>query len=759
MATKLGLFKNVAIANENSLTADEVARLVANAMDIPFVTYEGVSGGPTCLWEIWEISEGTGRVIANSNMGIAVSKTAPKRVNISGKIYYTRVDIPNELVGAQVTFYTIPGERGNEVVSIFEERQSENITLDADEIDTVSDKGGYLEITDVKDNSIRVDKQGYLMINGKVRVPSKALFNLLESGSATFLDTDADGYYDVIHMTLLYQMVIEGVNAETMTLRTRFDKVTLDLSKVDVLDIYVGKKSAEFSDLKDGMVVGIACDKFTITGSTITYDFSNAEYLRFYASNRNATGMIDGLGSSDTFSINNTERTLGSGYNRLVAEGKLPALKLGLYVKAYYDNYGELTYYEVVPGTEAMNYGYLVAGGVEGGSLERITKLKILDVNGNIQEFSTSKKFILDGATVDSGSTAYSVNAPNDVNLTTRQVIRYRAIEGVVREVDTTVIRGTAENALTSLDTVLAFEGDSRYIRSGSVAREYAFAQDAIMFIDEADPAIVNPPDYYFSVRNASSISNGSYKISGYDINDDLELACAVRHDGHGATGELTKDSLPVASNCYVVGEIWRTVDSEGELCWKISAAGNNEVGEFMVPLRTLQLYCIDIDNPLNSMIGRDPYKVWRHEPSTFESVIKTGDIIRFTTNTAGEITYIEKLFDFASNKENLVLTEYPYDVNGSGEKQDKGASVAVFVELDKISGNNFIYRYNTDKRYVSQKAIWFSSVPLYHVSTGKVELVPFEELPSAATGNKVRAFIRYYNYGETRDNLFYIYD
>lgn len=745
-ASKIGLLKSVTIADEAKLTAEEVAQITANAMGVPFVTYKDIDGGPDCLWELWELSDGTGTIEANSRIGIGVPKVSANRVKINGITLYSRVEVPNELVGAEVTYYTVPGVHGDEVVSIYAYNAEENITLDADEIGTVTDKGKYLEITDVDEEEILVDKQGLLVINGKVWTPTKALFGLLDSGSVTFLDTDDNGRYDVVHMTLLHQAIVEGVNGTTLTLRTGKDKQVVDFSNADVMEVYVGKKTAQISDIKAGMVVGIACDAFTLSRGVITWDFADAKYVQLYASDRSETGIVERMEGTESFTINGRKRYYGSGYKRLIQSDVLPELKLGFYIEAFYDNQGKLTYYKVISGAEGLNYGYLIAGGVEGGALNRVTKLKIMDINGNFLTLETSPRFILDGVMVDSGSTAYSVNGVNDVDLTQRQLIRYRVYDDVIREVDTAVVRSTKEDAATSLDMQLDANSKS-YVRLGVVNNLYGFTSDAVVFVDNAPADSVNPSEKWFSVTKASQLSNSQFYLKGYDADEDNMLSCLVRIDSNEIVdvGETTTSLLDIADYCYVVEKVVQSMDDEGNSAWILSLAGDGNKMDYFIPADTLLLYSI---NEANMTTGDRP-TVKRENTADFDAVINRGDVVRFRMNDAGEITYLEKVFDFESHNDSTI------------PMPDNNYHISAFVRIDKIIDGKFIFDYDgvsDGTRFISGKTQKYSNTVLYHVKTGKAELLPFSDIPSAATGNTVKAYIRYYNY-RIYDNIFYIYD
>ncbi|MBQ6999051.1 MAG: S-layer homology domain-containing protein [Clostridia bacterium] len=746
LASKIGLFKGVTIADEEKLTTEEVAEITANAMGVPFVTYKNISGGPGCLWEVWELSDGTGTIEANSRIGIGVPKVGANRVRINGITLYSRIEIPNELVGAEVTYYTVPGVHGDEVISIYAYNTEENITLAADEIGTVTDKGKYIEITDVDEEEILVDKQGLLIINGKAWTPTKALFGLLDSGSATFLDTDDDGRYDVIHMTLLHQAIVEGVNGSTLTLRTGKDKQIVDFSDIDVMEVYIGKKIAKISDIKAGMVVGIACDSFTISNGVITWGFADAKYAQLYASDRSETGMIEKMEGTDSFTINGRKRYYGSGYKRFTQSNVLPELKLGFYIEAFYDNYGKLTYYKVISGAEGLNYGYLIAGGVDGGPLDKVTMLKIMDINGNFLTLKTSPRFILDGVMVDSGSTSYSVNGVDDVDLKQRQLIRYRVYDDVIREVDTAVVRTVKEDAATSLDMQLD-AGSKSYVRLGVVNNRYGFTSDAVVFVDSAPAMSMNPAEKLFSVIKASQLNNSQFYLKGYDADEDNMLSCLVRIDSNEIVevGETTTSLLDVSEYCYVVEKVIKSMDEQGNHGWTLSLAGDGNRMNYFIPEDTLLLYRINSDNMTT---GERPTLI-REDAADFDTIINRGDVIRFRMNDAGEITYLEKMFDFGSHQDTTI------------PMPDNSYHISAFVRIDKIIDNKFIFDYDgisDGTRLISGKTQKYSNTVLYHVKTDRVELIPFSELPSAATGNTVKAYVRYYNY-RIFDNIFYIYD
>ena len=762
IATKIDLFRGVSIANPEKLTASEVAQTFANAMGIPFLKYEYLDWGDTCLWDRWGLMEGTGRILANSTIGLAVEKTDAKWVNIGGELYYSRILVQDELVGSEVKFYTVSGDHGDEVVSIYVKSYSKNITLQSDDIKSVADKGGYLEVKSQEDDIIKIDKLGYLLMNGKTQTPTVELFDLFKSGTVTFINTDNDNDYDVVHMTCLFQTVVDGVNASTMTLATRFDKQIIKLDKIDVVDVYLNKKAATLADLTSGMTVGIACDAFSVVEGEIVYDFANAKYIRIYASNRVETGYVDSMKGDDIFSINDLSRTFGSGYRRLVEGGHIPELRLGSYINAYYDSLGELTYYELADGAESLRYGYLVAAAAGSDVLTTSIEVKVMGTDGKFNIYKTDKKFILDGERVDAGSTLYTVNDADDVDLTKRQVIRYRVIDGVLKEIDTAVIREDVETEAMSLDMALAFDpyttgGTKKTIRSGAIDRKWAFASSCVAFVDEAPLDDLTPDESLFSTSRPSGWGNTERYIGGYDLNDNSELAILVYYPEYGSTGSSTAPTTRQGlsyhlSRCYLVADVSTTKDKNENMGWVLELVGEGSQKTLFVPESKIKLYSVNSTSleTAKAAYNGEGATITKVDPSDFTSTIKPGDIIRYQTNSSGEINYIEKLFDFELHE------------NAVQQVPTQSGQIYGYALLDKISGSNFIYKYttaDTAQKYISRKSDYYSVVPVYHVETGEVEMVSFANVPSAATGNTVKAYLRYYNYGVVHDHIFYLYD
>ena len=755
IATSIGILKGVKIANPDKLIANEVAEIVANSMSVRMLFGDVIIEG-VCLWDFWDVTKYSGIILANSNLGLAVGKTGAQQVNISGTVYHTELLIPDSAVGSEVTYYTLDDENGyEEVVSIYIKNADDTLSLEAGDITSVREVGASIELTyGDDDEDITIQKSGFVIVNGKTQTPSKKLFDAFKSGTVTFVDSDRDGKFDIAHMTLLVPAVIEGLHAEFETFTTRFDGQKVNLGQVDTYEIYVNNKTATMKDLKEGMVVGIACDSFNIASNgTITYDYQKAELIKVYASLRSVSGIVNEINNKGII-VDGMDYNFGYSYENLVKKGYISPVEVGTYVIVYLDSFGEIAYYEIDSVNNQMKYGYIIAAEERNSTLDHSTEIKLMDSLGDFHILATGDSFILDGQRVDGGATTYNVSGTM-VDLTKRQLIRYREIDGVLKAIDTKAVRAGAESPDNTLSEDLTFDPDvegqpKRKIRSGTIDRLYAFSGNCIVFIDEAPVNMVNPSEYYFSAVQSSSIS-GSHYMAGYDANDINELSCIVRYDGYGNT--VGSSMTYAEAYCYVVGDITETIDSEWNSGWRIELAGNNQKVSYFVSEETLKLYAaasLGANDTIAAGWGQEEITIERKDPSDFMDVIKSGDIIRFKLNAAGDIVYIEKLFDFESHKNRIV------------EVPNKNGQIYGFAKLQKISNNYMVYNYDdpsSDTSYISLKRPNHTTVPLYHVERGYIEMVELQNLPTAITGSEVKVFLRYYDFGIVYDQLFYVYD
>ncbi len=757
LANKLGILKGVVIKDSNALSYKEAAKLIYNAMKVPlFESNPYIIPEKKTFFDEMGVLEHTGTVVANSAFGISSSRVSSTMVNISGNIIPTAIRIEDSFVGCNVVYYTMPVNGDRTVVSMRPSNGTDTVTINAADIENVSTSGNRYLIDYGEKRELALSKTAFMIVNHKTQSPTRELFDVFESGSVTFVDTDNDGIYDLGHMTLLQQGILQGVAAdgESAVVKVAGRLYTVDLSEVESLECYIGKNVASVSELKADMTIGVGCEKFTITSGVLTFDFDKAESIKMFASNRIEKGYVSTLEENKIY-LDEMDYDLGTAYYKFVSKGEIPAIKLGTGVVLYIDIYGDVAYYEIDPEAKGMEYGYLVKAALDNGALKNVLYLKIMDKNGKIDVYEvTDKKFRLDGAktTVNTSSLVYSVGGTT-VDLAKRQLVRFRAEDKTLKELDTTAL-GSNESALDSLTEDRALETEIR-VTNGAIGRNYVLSTSGIIFIDDEYPAETNPDDKAFSVMQADKLENSDdYVLIGYDANDMNELGAIVWPKRHGQTesATVTFDSELTHHKEYshIVEKVRVGTNKDGDEGWYLTIAGPGGKSTYFV-LSDARLGKVTDSSVWDEKIE----DLTAFSASEFDTEIKSGDIIRFRTNVLGYIDYVEKLFDFEKNTSNPYSTlKSNFDADG----QDY-----TFVNIVKGNDESIMYSETSDiesreNKFVFKKNTIYKTVPVYNVQEKTVYMVNFADVPSAMKGNVCLAFLRYYAGRYVRDHIFYQY-
>ena len=745
IAQKIGLLKSVNVVDAQKLTDDEVAAIVANAMGIRFFFAGNVNLNDTCFFDSWDLTVNTGRVYANSNMGISGEKASYKRVNIDGKLYYTEILIPDEMVGMEVTFYVDNSKRKNEIVSIYSTFSEDSITIDADDIAYVREEGANVVVYLNSDEEIKILKNGFAIVNGRTQTPAKEIFDLFRSGRATFLDSDSNGDYDIVNISLMVQKVIGGLMAEDKVMSDLITGETMDFGNAKNLEVYLNKRAADFSDLKEGCVVGICCDDFTTSSGVITYNYNNAKTIKLYASSKKVSGKVEAL-VADKIIMDDIEYSFSAGYSELVAQNRLLPLNLGMYVNAYLDMFGNIAYYDLDDSNGRLDYGYLIMYGTPSrDAFTNESMFKIMNTKGDVDIYRADKKFVLDGRNVLSGQQQYEVNGLN-IDLTERQVVRFYAVDGVLKELDTKAIRAGVESVQNTLsEDIPLTDEQGQYVKStekdGVINRKAVITKDSICFMDAAPVGAASPSDddFWVGQMESSSSDEVSGYLSFYDVDDDLKISCFVNHLKLGTLGSLSP-YVPAR----LVEKVASAVNEEGDEGYNLHLAGNSEYKVFFAPSGKVKIYEPAATDPW----GATNLKIQEVNNARIDQVIKPGDIVKVDVNKHGEVICIEKWFDFAAANGTCEITS-----KTSGDNYS-------FANLEDIVGEYFIYS-SADRadKYIAAKWEDFLSFPVFDVSLGKVKMVSMADIPTITKGKQnVKIYLRYRS-NQCRDQIIYVYD
>lgn len=752
IAQKIGLLKGVKIADPNVLDDDEIANIVANAMSIRFFLTGNVSTNDICFFDSWDLTVNTGILYANANIGISGEEADYKRVNIDGKLYYTEILIPDEMVGSEVTFYVDNSKIKNEIISIYATSSEDSITIDSNDISYVEEEGKYVVVYLDNDEEIEILKNGFAIVNGKTFTPSKKVFDLFKTGKATFLDSDSDGNYDIVNISLMVQKVIGGLIAKDKVMSDLFTGETMNFDKAQNLEVYINNRAADFSELKEGYVVGICCDNYVVSDAgVITNNYNKAKTIKIYASGKKVSAEVEEF-EADKIIMDGMEYTFSPGYLELIRQGSISELKLGDWVIAYLDMFGNIAYYELDENKRDLNYGYLIMYGVsESDAFANRSKFKIMDSKGNIDVYESGEKFVLDGERVLGGQQMYTVNhLPLD--LTKRQVVRFYAKDGILKELDTTAVREGFENESNTLseDIPIAYNTNGSpvktTIKDNIVNRKAVITDTSICFMDGASVGDDSPNDEDFWVGSMESSASDEVTgyLSCYDVDKDLKVRCFVNHLKLGADSAL---SYLVPAR--LVEKVTTAVNEKGDSGYNIYLAGNSEYRAFFVPYGKAEIFePIETDAWSTSNL-----KLQKVNNDRIDQVLKPGDVVKVNVNISGEVNRIEKWFDFVASNGECEFAKLNGEIKVTGDNY-------CFTHLEDATGDFFIYSdAERETKYIATKLEKTSTFPVFNVNLGKVKMVSISDIPTISKGKEnVKIYLRF-RANSCRDQIIYVYD
>ena len=272
-ASENGLTDKVQGSSAKPISRGNVAYLTMNALEAKMM--EQISFGPnpeygivdkTLLEDRLGVTKHEGQVVAIPNSGIlGESKLVDGQVQIGDEIYETEYNM-NNLLGFNVTYYVRDEGKGSEAIILAMPTAGKNKTLEvnADLFETVKNQNGkkvieYFESeTTSKTKTAEISEKAKLVYNGKHAEFSDDLLNISDkSGKINLLDTDKDGVYDIVYVTVYNNMVVDTVSANGK-ITDKYDAPTIQLNEDVEYTIERGLDRIKVSDLKEYDVLSVS---------------------------------------------------------------------------------------------------------------------------------------------------------------------------------------------------------------------------------------------------------------------------------------------------------------------------------------------------------------------------------------------------------------------------------------------------------------------------------------------------------------------
>lgn len=707
LARSLGIMEKVVIEDFNRLQHDEVAKMIINVLPIVRVVHtENQQIELSSLLEQLELTHRAGRILANDNLGVTSVECEDGYVNIDGVIYKADIAITDDMVGRSVHFYTKRINGDEVVVSIYTEYQKEAIVINAADYNGAKIDGSGIEINYGDNEKVRIPHTANIIVNSRPNDITLALLSKFDCGEIYVLDSDNDGDYDFVNMIFLKTDIVLNASSwyERVTTQYLSEKVELSKLQKDVT-VYKNGEKATFADIKSGDIIGIACDKWKIEGGEVKYDYTKAQRISLYLSDRTVVGDFSAIDDDGAYTINDRVYRVNNIMNKVKLSSEKPDLVLGESYIFKLDYFGAISDFEEDKNGSVMEYGYLIKSGLD-GVLNKKLQSKILTVDNKVEIFDYSDRFKLNGSTKKVSDFSATPTA-----LDNRQVIRYKLnYDGKISKIETAdAIGSSLKKDGTTFSTESNSYGEEEYTEKLSGFADFrtrVSSNTVAFFVPLPDATDIEDGD--FTAGSSELFINGtSYKYDAYDIKEMGITGCMVAY----ASGTEIADT----SRYYMVGKIKGTPDGEIMELYgyegKITASF--DAGKVVFKDR--------IDIP--GLKKADETEI----PGSFANV-KKGDLIKVSLNSRKEILSAVRVFSI-DNPISFGLPNTGYDCGYAllYDHSDEFFEFVVDKDFDNLHSVTPAERYNAPFMKVA-----FGSIPVYDMREDTITAVSsdFTKIP-----------------------------
>lgn len=607
-AENIGLFDGVSQSSGNA-TRSTIAKMAENALEIKLMEQTGYGSNiqyeisdKTILKDTLNVEKLYGQVTGNRFTKLSgTSSLKDNQVEIEGKIYNDVTGQATSLLGYQVMYLVKENKntsRVNSVIMAVEDSNAMNkIEIDGENIVNITgNENKKLEYwrdkqSDSKTKTANIAEDAKLIYNG-VAAEFDASLIKPENGSITgvieLIDTDRDDSFEIISVIHYDNYVVDSVSEVSKKIYDKYEKgyITLDPENSDIkFSLTKDGNEIDLSELKEWNVLSVAK---SLDGSVLTVKVSDK--------------VAEG-----TVTEKSKEYVYIDGEKYKIAENYTKTISIDDTGKFYLDNYNRIS---AVDATKrfAGNYAYLYDAYETDASGRKVT-FEFLTTDGKHESVIGADKMTLDGVSSSTPGNVLKKLKDDNGNIIP-QVITYELNDkGNLKTVDLAenMTDGKIDEKQFSLN--VSAEGLEYKASVGKLGKYNVSASTLIFDIPSASSS-----DEY-SVKKKDMLIDGSkYDVRMYDVTESMTATIMVITNSAGViSGE---------NSIAVVDSLSTVMNSDKEKVDKLYAYTDGK--RISVNAKSLN------------------YFVKGDEKQPLEQ----GDIIRYSTNSAGEVDRFEILMN-----------------------------------------------------------------------------------------------------------------
>ena len=653
-AGSAGLFKGGISAPTNSMATRGIgAQLAYNALTINLMEKTGYGAyenyevvDKTLLFNKLDVEKLTGQVVATSETtlnGASSLKDNQVQIKVDGEVktYTTNHDAAQH-IARNVVFYVQEEANGdyNIILITNNKTKNEEVEIKADHIDNITSTSiSYWKDkeNDKKTTTANIKENPTVFYNGVVVDLDITELKELGNGMITLLDTTSDEVFDYVFVTEYRNIIVDEVSLTGNRITDKFNLLTLTLDPEDkdlTFAIYKNGEKIGLEEIKEWDVLSVAANDHVI---------SEASVIKVYVSNEKVTGKIVEI-EDDMFRIGDKLYEVAANYT----EANQPELKLGDEGTFYLDIEGKIA--AVDTQTKAgSNYAYLEESATD-GSIDTTVKFELFTKDGETVILNGATKLKVNSTTGLKGEAV--INAIKEANEgEIAQLITYDTnSNGEISYINTASVNESSGTALKNTFSLDYVSENAKYNAASKKLGGFNVNSSTLVFEIPADS--VDSEEY--SIRTIDMfVDKSTYDVEIYDLTEDLTARVVIVKN---STGVVNADS-----SIAIVNRIAETENSDGDAVHKLYALQDG---------KEISINAKDTDTLVKE-----------------GSVLQTGDIIQYQTNSKGEIDKITVLFD--SNNRTNDEVEIMTEVEGTEMVTIIGTVTKKFANSMNIVANN----------------------------------------------------------------------
>lgn len=600
-ASEQGMADNVKGSTYEAITRGNVAFLTMNSLETKMMEQTSFGQNPeygivnkTLLKDRLGVTKHEGQIVAIPNSSISgESKLSDGQVQINDHVFETAYNM-NNLLGYNVTYYVQDEGKGTEeiILAVPTKGKNKTLTVSGDLFESISSKDGkkiieYFESESTsKTKTAEISADAKLVYNGKHSEFKDELVNIADkSGNIELLDTDKDGVYDIVLVTVYKNMVVDTVSVNGK-ITDKYDAPTLQLNEDVDYRIEKGFEEIKVSDLKEYDVLSIA-------------ESLDKELYTVIVTNETVEGKVT---SSDN------EGFVIDGKHYKVANNYKNEIEIGLEGTFYLDIEGKIAAVDTAK-TLSSNYAYMIRAYQ---TEDETVKFKFFTKEGKEVTVEATEKIRFNGS---GGKRAEDVlkTLQGEGDKVTSQLITYST---------------NSEGKLTSLNTAKDNTSNGAYDRT-SFTLNYIL-DDAIYNKTQKKLGNirVNANTVIFNIP-ADSQDPSDFSIASIDMFEDEESYDVLVYD---RTEDFTAKAIVVTNANF------KTSADSPIAVVKSIASGSNKDDEITDVLKAL------VNGKEETLYAESEGILVKGD----DKALQTGDIIQYKTNAEGEIVSIRVLMSIA---------------------------------------------------------------------------------------------------------------